>query len=294
MLDDRPYMRSANFEGGLSATAVLMIINAAVFVLQSILSFYQRSVFTWYWEFFALNIEKLSRGYVWQLITFQFMHASTMHLLLNLLVLYLFGRVVEETLGRSRFLKFYLTAGLMGGLLQMFFAFLFPKYFGGSVVGASAGVFGLVAAFAMMFPQRQLLLFFVIPMSARTLLWIFLGMAVFGIIVPSNVADAAHLGGLLAGMAYVHWFIHGDGIPFSLPRFRFSNRGPREYVKAGSQKRGFWQRAKAAPEEDLPAGEFISREVDPILDKISAHGIQSLTERERKILEAARAKMAKR
>lgn len=288
-------MRSAKFEGGLSTTAILMIINAVVFVLQSILAFYQPSTFEAYWKLFALNIEQLTRGYIWQFITFQFMHGSTMHLLLNLLVLYLFGRVVEDALGRRRYLKFYLAAGFIGGLLQMCFAFLSPRYFGGSVVGASAGVFGLVAAFAMMFPDRQLLLFFVIPMSARTLLWIFLGMAVFGIVVPNGgVAHAAHLGGLLTGMAYVHWFVHGQGLPFSMPRFRLSSRGPKQYVSAGPAKRGFWNRSKPPPPDDLPPGEFISREVDPILDKISAHGIQSLTERERKILEAARAKMAKR
>lgn len=271
-----------------------MIINAAVFFLQEILRFYQPNVFAWYFETFALNVQKLVRGYVWQLVTFQFMHGGLWHLFVNLLILYMFGRVVEDTIGKRRYVKFYLTAGLFGGLLQMVFAFLIPKYFSGAVVGASAGVFGVVAAFAMMFPDRQLLLFFVIPIPARGLLWLFLGLAIFGIIVPSNVADAAHLGGLLTGMAYVHWFIHGQGLPFSLPRFRFSARRPREFVAASAPKRGFWQRTKTAPEEDLPAGEFISREVDPILDKISAHGIQSLTERERRILEAARAKMAKR
>jgi hypothetical protein len=67
-------------------------------------------------------------------------------------------------------------------------------------------------------------------------------------------------------------------------------------VTTGTGRRGFWQRQKPTPTdlEDIPPGEFISREVDPILDKISAHGIQSLTEHERKILEAARSKMAKR
>ncbi len=71
-------------------------------------------------------------------------------------------------------------------------------------------------------------------------------------------------------------------------------RRPRELVRAAVPKRAFWQRAKDIEEDDLSATEYISQEVDPILDKISAHGIQSLTERERKILEAARAKIAKK
>lgn len=65
-------------------------------------------------------------------------------------------------------------------------------------------------------------------------------------------------------------------------------------MSAPLPKRSFWQRSKPSEVEDLPPAEFITREVDPILDKISANGIQSLTERERRILEAARAKMAKR
>ena len=65
-------------------------------------------------------------------------------------------------------------------------------------------------------------------------------------------------------------------------------------VKVASRDSALWGRSKETAEEDLPPEEFLSKEVDPILDKISAHGIQSLTERERRILERARAKMAKR
>lgn len=307
MLDDRPYMRSSRFEAGLSATAILMIANAGIFVFQSILQFYFSSAFAAYWKFFALSTDGLTSGFVWQVITFQFMHApldagGVWHLLGNLLALYFFGHAVEESLGKNRYVKFYLTAGLIGGLLQMAFAFAIPKYFDApmGVVGASAGVLGLVAVFATMFPERvlTLLLFFVIPVSirARTLLWVALGLSIFGILIPlGRMADAAHLGGILTGMAFVRWFVHGNGWPIGWPRFRSSLRRRRELVSAAVPKGPFWTKSrKAVQEDDLPPAEFISREVDPILDKISAHGIQSLTERERKILEAARAKMAKR
>jgi hypothetical protein len=91
----------------------------------------------------------------------------------------------------------------------------------------------------------------------------------------------------------VHWIVQGSGW-LSLARFKPAARRPRVLVSAPFPKKPFWQRTKASETEDLPPAEFISREVDPILDKISAYGIQSLTERERRILEAARAKMAKR
>jgi hypothetical protein len=166
------------------------------------------------------------------------------------------------------------------------------------VVGASAGAFGLIAAFATMFPEQvlTLLLFFVIPVSmrARTLVWISLGIAVFGIIVPiGNVAEGAHLGGLLAGIAYVKYVVHGH-VQFRWPSFGFPRRRERDFPSPSRARRSFWQQHKVPDATNLESAEFISREVDPILDKISAHGIHSLTERERRILEAARARMAKR
>ena len=300
MLDDRSYMRSSPHESRWSATYILLIVNAAIFVIKSVLEFYSRFPD----HYFALSTQGLAHGYLWSLVTYQFLHAplaygGLWHLLCNLLVIYFFGRSVEETLGTRSFLKLYFASGIVGGLLQMVFAAAIPVYFGGSVVGASAAAFGLVAAFAAMFPDRSLtlLLFFFIPVSmrARTLLWISIALAVFGILVPiDRVANAAHLGGIIAGLVYVKWFVRNSGWPFSWATFRPVARRRKELVNAASVKHSPWQRATPAIADDMPADEFISREVDPILDKISAHGIQSLTERERRILEAARAKMAKR
>jgi hypothetical protein len=163
-----------------------------------------------------------------------------------------------------------------------------------SVVGASAGVFGLIAMFAALFPARQLtlLLFFIIPVTitAKFLLIFSAAISIFGILIPAGqVAHGAHLGGLLTGLAIARW-----GLPsnWAMPRLNLFKRRQKVFVhKPGGA--ASWQARKNA-DPDLPSEEFISREVDPILDKISAHGIQSLTERERKILEAARAKMARR
>jgi membrane associated rhomboid family serine protease len=274
---------------------VLLAINTAVFVLQTMLSFWAPSAFQSYFRAFALSTDGLASGYLWQLFTYQFMHAGFLHLLVNMIVLYFFGKAVEEALGRRAFLRIYFLSGVVGGLLQMLVAALFPGYFGRAVVGASACGLGLLATFAALFPERQitLLLFFIIPVSlrAKTLLMIAFGLSIFGLLAPvSNVAEAAHLGGILTGLAYVHWVVKGAGSVVAR-----SEDEPRPHVLAGTgPKRPFWQRGKPLEEEDLPPAEFISREVDPILDKISANGIQSLTERERRILEAARAKMAKR
>jgi membrane associated rhomboid family serine protease len=301
MLGDRAYMRNPSFGSQRSATAILLIINTVVFVVESVLQYWYPSVHRQAFHFLALSPDGLAHGYVWQLLTFQFMHGGLVHLLVNMILVYFFGRAMEEALGRKGVFRIYLLSGIVGGLVQIIYQVgmhrLLPNA-GASVVGASASGLGLLAAYAALFPHREitLLLFFFIPVSlrARTLLWISIGMALFGMLVPiDSVAQAAHLGGILTGLAYIHWIVQGTGWP-SFPRLKPAANRPRVLVTAPFPKRPFWQRSKATDADDLPPAEFISREVDPILDKISAYGIQSLTDRERRILEAARAKMAKR
>ncbi|MBI3850146.1 MAG: rhomboid family intramembrane serine protease [Verrucomicrobia bacterium] len=296
MLADRPYMRRTTPETPLSLTVILLIVNAVVFVVESL--FYGYPPRFPINDYFALSVEGLRHGFVWQLLTYQFMHGGLLHLLLNSWAIYVFGRAVEESLSKKHFLLLYFSSGVIGGGFQIFAALWFPTHFGGAVVGASAAAFGLVAAFAVLFPERPLtlLLFFIIPvhLRAKFLLLFSALLALFGIVFPGdNVAHAAHLGGMLTGLAYVHWIIHSEGAAALWEPFRSRVRS-RELVKVHSQKPSLWQQPKSNVVEDLPPAEFISREVDPILDKISAHGIQSLTERERKILEAARKKMSKR
>jgi membrane associated rhomboid family serine protease len=301
MLGDRAYMRGPSFGSQRSVTVVLVILNVAVFVVQNVLGFWHNPSFNvLFGSLLPLSQAGLAKGYVWQLVTYQFLHGGFLHLLVNMLLVYFFGRALEDALGSKALLRIYLFSGIVGGLVQILYQVamqkIIPDYPIGTVVGASASGLGLLAAYAALFPTREitLLLFFFIPVSlrARTLLWISIGLALFGMIVPiGNVAEAAHLGGIATGLAYIHWIVQGTGWP-SL-RFRPADR-PRVLVSAPLPKKSFWQRTKASEMEDLPPAEFISREVDPILDKISAYGIQSLTDRERRILEAARAKMAKR
>jgi hypothetical protein len=217
-------------------------------------------------------------------------------LLFNCLALYFFGREIENALGRKAFLKLYFISGVMGGVFHLVIGALagMPA----PVVGASAGVLGLVAAYAALFPERQitLLLFFVIPVTlkARFLFWGALALSVFGVTQMrggTNIAHAAHLGGLLAGIAYIRWGLQAESW-WEARRNRRPRPRKRELVRVATSKSS-WQGTKSTP-EPLPPEEFISREVDPILDKISAHGIHSLTPRERQILEAARSRMGKR
>ncbi len=163
----------------------------------------------------ALAFGGMQHGHVWQLLTFQFLHANWIHLLLNCWGIFVFGPPVESVLGRTRFLILYLMSGIVGGALQILAWILTHDRFSHEVVGASAGVFGLVAAFTSLFPDARMtvLLFFVIPvrMTANRMLTIAAIITVAGIIFPNrllgaNVAHAAHLGGLISGLIFVRLF----------------------------------------------------------------------------------------
>ncbi len=296
MLEDRDYMREpAYHEPRVSFTIALLIVNAAVFLVQLAANSSATGAEIEY-KYFALSLDGLKQGFVWQLLTFQFMHTGFLHILFNSLAIYFFGSPVEAALGGRRFLTLYLTSGVVGGLVQMLLAVFFP-IFGGAVLGASAGAAGLVAAFAMLHWSERFTLFiyfFPVSMRGKTLLLASIGLALAGMLIPgTNIANAAHLGGILTGFLYVRQFVQGN---WRLPRWNLSTRSekPREYAAKRAGKSAFWHSAAAKPNEDLDTDEFLKSEVDPILEKISAHGIHSLTAREREILEKARKKMTSR
>jgi membrane associated rhomboid family serine protease len=203
-----------------SITIVLIALNIIAYVFQK--RVLPRLVDPGYLE---LSLWGIAHWYVWQLLTYQFMHAGWLHLTLNCWALFVFGRPVEWAVGKSRFLMVYFLSGVFGGLLQVMACYLWPHYyfggafyngtFYGGTVGASAGLFGIIASFAMLFPEQPLLmlLFFVLPvkMRATTLLTVLLVTTGLGISFPrsflgGNVAHFAHLGGILMGLAFSRFY----------------------------------------------------------------------------------------
>jgi|ERR1035441_9256572 membrane associated rhomboid family serine protease len=296
MLEDRDYMRQPEFEGQRwranlrlrwSWTLALIAAYAVVLIAELVAArFFPQSNF--FNDYLALSKEGVQKGFAWQLVTYQFMHAGWLHLLLNCWAIYVFGRELELLLGGRRFLALMFSSGIVGGVFQVLTAMVWPALFGGQVVGASACAFGLVAAFAMIFPERELtmLIFFIIPvrMRAKTLLIFSAVLAVMGIVfheyIMPGVAHAAHLGGMAMGWFYVKKILKNPALIDAVEERQII---PPKLV-----------RKKTVMPEEKSAGEFLESEVDPILDKISAHGIHSLTARERAVLEAARKKMAQR
>lgn len=142
----------------------------------------------------------------WQVLTYAFLHGSFTHLLFNMFGLYMFGSDVERVWGTSRFLKYYLLCALAGAAAQMLFSLITGS--GAPMVGASASIFGLLVAFARLYPNRMVIpLFPPIPMRAPVFVAVYgaleLVLGVTG--SAAGVAHFAHLGGLVGGYLYLKY-----------------------------------------------------------------------------------------
>lgn len=203
----------------------------------------------------------VERLFVWQLVTYMFLHGGFWHLFFNLVVLYFLGNMVEGAWGSKRFLRYYVVCGIGGGLLQMAFDYH------ASVVGASGAIFGLYLAAAMLFPDAYVYLYFLVPVKMKYLV---MGLAVLqlanGIAGTSGTAYFAHMGGMLAGL----WFFRDD-----LAR-RLGGPGARRRAPAWRPRFGLPKRRHAGD---------ATGNIDSILDKISAKGYENLTPTEKRILE---------
>ena len=188
-------------------TRTLLIINVAVFCLQLLTGDLLVGPFA-LWPTASTQFPNAPSFEIWQLLTYGFMHGSLTHLLFNMLALYMFGGEVERLLGPSHFLQYYLVCVVGAAVAQLVVTsnMNLPPL---PTVGASGGVFGLLLAFGMAYPQRRIMLLFPpIPMPA----WVFVtlyGMLELYLGVTGSgqgVAHFAHLGGMAAGYAMlVYW-----------------------------------------------------------------------------------------
>ncbi|MCX6871558.1 MAG: rhomboid family intramembrane serine protease [Verrucomicrobia bacterium] len=301
MLSDRDYMREEDNGMRFSWTVMLLIALVVVFVAEAIAETYLSLPLQ---EYGALSNRVWRSGWVWQLVTFQFLHGSFAHLFFNGLGVWMFGRPIEAAFGGRRMMGLWMAGGLVGGLLQLGISAAFPDVFSPSVVGASAGLMTFLAIFCRLEPDARILLALIVPVPARFLFYFSVGVAVFFIVVPSRdgVAHAAHLGGLLFGWFWVQAGYHrGEGLWDRLSEGWHRWNQQRQTSRPASRaavgqiiKPSFRSDSAPTPAKELSNAEFMAREVDPILDKIARDGISSLTEAERQTLEAARKKVTRR
>ncbi|MEW6203081.1 MAG: rhomboid family intramembrane serine protease [bacterium] len=236
-------------------TRSLLIANAAAFFLQLVLDYtpYSRYLV----HYFALSpLLVVNKFFIWQVVTYMFLHGGLFHFMFNMLALWMFGTEVESRMGERRFLNFYFFCGVGAGVVTC----LFPPAWQSFTLGASGAIFGILVAFAKYFPDRIILAFMIFPMRARTFVIFFGMLQVFAMLSASgsNIAYFAHLGGILFGYLFLRY---EGNLKSQLRHYRWLRE---EFKK--EQTETDWQR------------------VDEILDKVSREGIHKLTKKERSFL----------
>ncbi|MEP6686064.1 MAG: rhomboid family intramembrane serine protease, partial [Verrucomicrobiota bacterium] len=248
----------------------LISTNVAVFIAQLLLQNYDTDFVRTY---LALSDRGINDAYAWQFLSAMFLHSGPWHLLGNMLVLYFLGRDLESILGQRHFLYLYL-AGAIGG--ELGHLFLMPAET--MLLAASGGVAAILVAYATILPELELtsMIFFVVPLRLKAKHLVY-GVAATSLVLlfldrSGTVIHSAWIGGCAVGWIYAH--LLGFGRPSLVQRFLQQRRFEVERLQRMSSE------------------QFIAEEIDPLLEKISLAGIDSLTRGERRKLARAREKIA--
>lgn len=249
------------------AVKSLLIINAAVYLVQKLPVI--GPLLTGWGGLVASDV--FSHGQVWRLVSYMFLHSTgdIFHILLNMMGLWMFGIELEDRWGRNKFLFFYFFCGTGAALFSVFY-YLVPSMRFMEIIGASGAVFGILTAYAVYFPNREVLLFFVFPMRV----WVLVaGYAVLSLLLSfqngNAVAHLMHFGGIIAALGYL------KGGPFI------------DKWLTAQKDRLHEEMVKTRAKENVNRKRFYEEKVDPVLAKISSRGIESLTPEEKKILKEA-------
>ena len=288
-IENREYLRdeyngAGTFRGPGSKpmTLILVIVTAAVFVLQLMTSRPGGTSLVQAW--LALDFDQaVLQGQVWRLLTYAFCHdqKDPLHIVFNMIVLYSIGGLLRQLLGDREFLWFYLVAAVFAGICSL--AFYRLVGINAEIIGASGATMGVFCLVALHYPRQKVLLMGIIPIEFRWLLVAFVAFDTFPMInqvaaalqdqqANSQVANSAHIGGLIFGFLYFRWNMR-------ITRWWDQFAGRMKMRRRRGQLRVFTEAPE--PESNL------SSQVDDILEKISRSGEASLTSRERNILAQA-------
>ena len=187
---------------------MLLIVNIVIFFLQRFTGLDE-----WIKQYFALNYHQVLNGSrYWQVFTYMFLHGSFLHIFFNLLFLFFFGAELEREWGKKRFLKYYFFTGIGAGffilLVDWVSIFYFNQNIAPTTLGASGAILGILVAYALYFPERQitLLLFFILPITLKAKHFA-IGYGVIELFSlfsssKSGVSHAGHIGGMLSGIIF--------------------------------------------------------------------------------------------
>ncbi len=260
-------MMSIGAQGVGRSIKALLITTLAVYILQ-ILPWFRQALIAW---FALIPIPAFTQGQIWRFFSYMFLHDPDypLHILFNMLMLWMFGVEIEQIWGSRRFTIFYLICGAGSGLFS-YFSLFNPMSSITPVIGASGAVLGVLTIYAWYFPHRQVLLFFILPVNIRLVV---IGAAIVSLsgafASRGIISHITHLGGIIVALIYIKLY------PVITQWYH--------NIASGITQRHY--RKKRAAEQERER--FFEQKVDPILEKISKQGMQSLTMQERKILKDA-------
>jgi membrane associated rhomboid family serine protease len=229
-------------------------------------------------DMFGLIPEQLVfHRWIWQPITYLFLHGNIWHLIFNLFALWMFGMPVEAQWGGEEFLRYYFLCGLGAALTST----AISPHSMVPVIGASGPVYGLLVAFAMLYPDAVVYLYFLIPVKAAHMAILFGALEFFAGATGATpgIARFAHLGGMVTGYLYIRWWWVWKLNAKAVAKGIFEREADAAPARPAPARR-VARAAPAGPSRD----EDEMAEVDRILDKILATGLESLTDDEREIM----------
>ncbi len=247
---------------------VLIIINTVIFVIGLLLPQLNRYLIVLGGLVPELFLKKF---YLWQPLTYMFLHGGFMHIFFNMFALWMFGTELERHWGTSFFMKFYFVSGIGAGILSAVIqpASTIP------IIGASGAIYGILLGFAVMYPNRIVYLNFLVPIKVKYFVMIFAAIELMasmgGAGRQTGVAHLTHLSGMAFGYLYLLWHQHRRRRGRRRPKFRINFRW-----SSGKKEK---DHETKKPEQKKPGdGE---RELDALMDRIARDGYESLSEKEK-------------
>lgn len=263
------------------AIRTIIAINAILFVVQYIFAGITGISLTRYMSFVPDFWTAITQP--WRIVTYMFLHslANPFHFIFNMLWLWWMGRPVEERIGPRSFLTVYFGAGFVGAFIDIIVSVAGNPV---PVIGASGAVYGIMVAFAMLFPRTPIMLIFLPPIEARYVVSGLIALDVLFLNSGDNVARFVHLGGALGGYALMKARANGTDLSL-IPRYfeyLYMKFKPKSGAAASSKKP---KNKKMSIVSDAEIIEEVEQsELDDILEKISKSGYDSLSKEEKRKL----------
>jgi membrane associated rhomboid family serine protease len=233
---------------------------------------------------------------VWRYVTYMFVHVDLMHFFFNMLMLWMFGSEVAEWMGSRHFVSMYFFCGIFAALFS--FGMCLLGLTNNPIIGASGALMGIFVAYYKFFPERMLLMFFIIPMKIKHAIWVMIFLDIFFAGSGDMIAHFAHLGGVVAGFIYMAIYQNGSKVLYNSPLsgiFRLFSSDPEKFNRGRSSRSN---RSDNVEEPEVLEGEVFylneQKRMDNILKKVEREGIQSLSESEREFLLKAGDKLRRR